>query len=418
MKIGYACLTVGVRETNYKTCIMKNVNYERLDELISHNLYSLENTIDYNIKNNIKLFRITSDLIPFGSSKVNDMEWWTEFESQFECIGRKINAGKIRISMHPGQYTVLNSPREEVVERAILDLEYHTRVLEALGCGQENKIILHIGGVYGDKKVAIDRFIKNYKKLDENIKKHLVIENDDKSYTVKDILYISNQVGIPVVFDNLHHEINHEDENKSEYYYIEECKKTWKKQDGDQKIHYSQQDMSKQKGSHSKSINSKQFLEFFSHLKREDIDIMLEVKDKNLSAIKCINLISKAENIKVLELEWKRYKYKILENNHRGYLEIRELLKNKKKYPALEFYCIVEESLDNEEYIGGQLNAAMHIWGYFKNKITEKEKQSFLKKIDLFESGTISINTIKNILMKLAQKYDQEYILDSYYFYI
>lgn len=416
MKIGYACLTLGVRDTIYKKCIMKNVNYERLAELISHNLHSLENTIDYNIKNNIKLFRITSDLIPFGSSQVNNIEWWSEFKDHFEKIGQKISSSKMRVSMHPGQYTVLNSPREDVVERAIADLQYHTRVLEALGVGQECKIILHIGGVYGDKKIAIDRFIENYKKLDRNIKKHLVIENDDKSYTVQDVLYISSQTEIPVVFDNLHHKINHDDSDKSEKYWIDKCRSTWKNEDGDQKIHYSQQDISKRTGSHSQTINSQEFLEFFNLLEREDIDIMLEVKDKNLSAVKCINLISKVNSIRALELEWRKYKYKILESNHNGYLEIRQLLKDKKRYPALEFYLIVEDSLQKETNKGGQLNTAMHIWGYFRNKTTEKEKQSFMKKIDAFEEGKISINTIKNILMKLALKYNEEYILNSYYF--
>ena len=417
MKIGYACLTIGVKDTNYKTCVMKNVNHERLAELISHNLYSLENTIDYNIKNSIKLFRITSDLIPFGSSEVNQLEWWNDFKNRFEEIGKKIKKSGMRISMHPGQYTVLNSPKKDVVERAIMDLKYHTKVIESLGCGQESKIILHIGGVYGDKKAAIERFIASYQQLDENIKKHLVIENDDKSYTVEDVLYISSRTKIPVVFDNLHHAINHND-NKSEKYWIDKCKDTWRIEDGYQKIHYSQQDISKKMGSHSKTINSQEFLNFFEILDREDIDIMLEVKDKNLSAVKCINSIAKEKNIKVLELEWKRYKYKILETNHRGYLEIRELLKDKESYPVLDFYKIIDKSLEQELEKGGQLNAVMHIWGYFKNKVTEKEKQSFKKKIDSFGKDNISIKTIKNILLKLAVKYNEEYILDSYYFSI
>ena len=95
MKIGYACIAIGVADTNYKTCTIKNANYERLAQLISHNLYSLENLIDYNIKNNIKLFRITSELIPFGSNEVNDLDWEDMFKEQFSVIAEKIKTSKM-----------------------------------------------------------------------------------------------------------------------------------------------------------------------------------------------------------------------------------------------------------------------------------------------------------------------------------
>ena len=418
MKIGYACLTVGVKDTNYRTCIMKNATDERLTELISHNLCSLERIIDYNIKNDIKLFRITSDLIPFGSSEINTLDWSNMFKEEFNKISEKIKMSNMRISMHPGQYTVLNSPREDVVKRAIEDLEYHTKVLKSLGVGQSGKIILHIGGVYGDKESAIKKFIENYEKLDEEIKKHLVIENDDKSYTVEDVLSISKQTGIPVVFDNLHHDINSYEKDKSESYWINECKDTWNDQDGDQKIHYSQQDQEKRKGSHSKTICSKEFYEFYKSLKRDDIDVMLEVKDKNVSAIKCINLITQDKNIKRLELEWSKYKYKILENSHKSYLEIRTLLKDKSNYPVEEFYSIIERALQTESNKGSEMNAIMHVWGYFKERVTDKERISFKKKMDSFENDKATLVSIKNILLKLALKYDENYLIESYYFYI
>lgn len=154
MSIGYACLTIGVPNTNLKSCTAKNANEEKLLELISHNLNSLENIIEYNIKNNIKLFRISSDLIPFGSSPINTLSWWEIFSSQFSEIGKKIKTSGMRVSMHPGQYTVLNSPNIEVVDRAIDDLNYHTKVLDSIGVGSEHKIVLHIGGVYNDKKAG------------------------------------------------------------------------------------------------------------------------------------------------------------------------------------------------------------------------------------------------------------------------
>ena len=157
MSIGYACLTVGVPNTETKRCIAKNATKMRLFELIESNLNALDRILDYNIANKIQLFRISSDLIPFGSSPINTLNWWQLFDSKFEALGNKIRVHKLRVSMHPGQYTVLNSPNKEVVERAVLDLEYHNKVLDCLRTGPEHKIILHIGGAYNNKLGEIGR---------------------------------------------------------------------------------------------------------------------------------------------------------------------------------------------------------------------------------------------------------------------
>ena len=304
MSIGYACQTIGVLNTNQKSCIMKNASETNLIDLIDHNLKSLENIIDYNMKNDIRLFRISSDIIPFASTSVNNLCWWNIFENQFLKIAEKIRTSGMRVSMHPGQYTVLNSPNIDVVTRAIADLNYHTMVLDSLKVESESKIVLHIGGVYNDKEQAIKRFITNYRNLDDSVRNRLVLENDDKSYNINDVLEIGTILNAPVIFDNLHNEINPGDNQKSAFYWIDACRKTWKENDGHQKIHYSQQNPLKRAGSHSSSILIDEFMAFYENLERSDIDIMLEVKDKNLSAVKCINSTSPGKRIKTLEIEW------------------------------------------------------------------------------------------------------------------
>src|SRR5690554_5392631 len=134
MSIGYACLTKGVPHANYKTCRKANATEENLNLLIEHNLNVLNTMIEYIHKEGLKLFRISSDIIPFGSDfVVNDIDWPKLYKPMFDEIGDKIKRYGIRVSMHPGQYTVLNSPREEVVNRALDDLKYHTLFLDSLG---------------------------------------------------------------------------------------------------------------------------------------------------------------------------------------------------------------------------------------------------------------------------------------------
>jgi len=416
MSIGYACLTVGVPNTGIKGCMLKNANEEKLAELIRHNLTSLKNIINYNDANDVRLFRISSDIIPFGSSPANTLQWRSVFKEDLSILGNSIGEAGIRVSMHPGQYTVLNSPDRQVAERAVDDLAYHSALLDNLKVDFTNKIILHVGGVYGDKKSAVTLFSDRYKDLDDSIKRRLVIENDDKSYHIGDVLELGSRLGIPVIYDNLHNKVNCCDPSKNDYYWISQCSASWKHEDGRQKVHYSQQDLHKSSGSHSESISVDEFLDFFAGLGEYKPDIMLEVKDKNLSAIKCINCTTSNKKVKALELEWSRYKYAVLEKSPNDYKKIRDLLKDKSSYPAIDFYRLIEHAYAQEVFPGNCVNAALHIWGYFKGMASVEEKERFFNLLQICQEKGSSMNTLKRFLYKLAEKYNQEYLHNSYYF--
>ena len=416
MNIGYACLAIAVPGSEMKSCTIKNADHERLLSLIEHNFNSLETLIDYNICNGIRLFRISSDLIPFGSSLAAELPWRETFSEKLSAIGKKILSSGMRGSMHPGQYTVLNSPDTSVVERSVKDLRYHTAVLDSMGLGSEHKIILHLGGVYGDKSQAISRFISRYKGLGTSEKSRLVLENDDRMYNIADILDTAACAGIPVVYDNLHNAVNPADKDRTDVDWIQLCSPTWNKNDGVQKIHYSQQHPDKKPGAHSDSIRVDPFLEFWRPLSGIDMDIMLEVKDKNLSALKCINCVL-GKGTPTLETEWARYKYCILEHSPGNYQAIRQLFRDKGSYQALELYRMIEESFDLPVVVGNGVNAAQHVWGYFKDKTSHAEKQHFQRQLQKFTLGAAEIQTVKNYLLRLAGKYQEEYLLNGYYFY-
>ena len=158
MSIGYACHTLAVSGAEMKKCLLRNADEATLRGLIEWNLSALERMVDYNLQNGIRLYRISSDLIPFASSPVNRIPWALDYAERLAAIGRKILLGGIRVSMHPGQYTVLNSPDPTVAENAVRELVYHTQLLDALGIPASHRIILHIGGAYGDKPAALARF--------------------------------------------------------------------------------------------------------------------------------------------------------------------------------------------------------------------------------------------------------------------
>ena len=418
MSIGYACLNIGTPDTNIRSVMQRNATPEKLTEVTAHNLAALEKMIDYNRKNNIQLFRISSDLIPFGSSPVNALPWWDIHAEAFQRIGAKIRKSGMRVSFHPGQYTVLNSPDDDVVARAILDLEHHAKMLECLGVNNEHKIVLHVGGIYGDKVAALERFATNFKRLAEAVQNRLIIENDDRLYNIEDVLGLAFRLQIPAVYDNLHHASNPPPSGGDDRYWIAAATKTWESRDGNQKIHYSQQSPGKRPGAHTDTIQLDTFLAFHEQLEDKQIDIMLEVKDKNLSAIKCQNATTTAPRMVLLEKEWGRYKYAVLERSPAVYQAIRTLLKDKEAYPVQEFYHLIDTAFAEEIRPGYAENAAAHVWGYFKKHATDAERRQYEKNLANYRNGGGTSATIKRHLFRLAQKYESEYLLQSLYFYL
>ncbi len=414
MRIGYACLTEGIPNTKMRSCIMKNASPEKLYELIEHNLYSLKNILLFNAENDIRLFRISSDLIPFGSSPVNTLKWWADFSDQFNELSAIIEKTGIRVSMHPGQYTVLNSPHPDVAARAIQDLIYHTRLLDCLNAGQNSKIILHLGGVYGDKDSALKRFAKAYMNLSHEIKSRIAIENDDKSYNINEVLNVGLKLKIPVVYDNLHSELNPFGDFTHNYW-IDKCKSTWHIIDGAQKIHYSQQAKGKSPGSHSRTIALKEFIRFSENIYDDSIDIMLEVKDKNISAVKCLNTIKK--EMRAFNSDWQRYKYKVLELSHEQYNKIKSML-DSNNFNIIECYTEIEVAFMQTPSILSQKLAAITIWSDCFINAEKKDKENFERLFGLFSEGKVSYSSIRSFLWKMALKYNSPQLQSSFYFHL
>ena len=415
MRIGYACLTVAVEQTSIRTCTLKNAALDRLLALAGENLASLERMIDYNLKNGIHLYRISSDLIPFGSSLAANLPWEAVYAERIASISKKIAQSGMRVSMHPGQYTVLNSADPGVVRRAIEDLQYHVRVLDALNLDQTHKIILHVGGKYNDPAGALARFRTVYRDLDESIRRRLVLENDGSIYTIAEVLDLCLSIGAPAVYDNLHNEIHPADTNKSDAYWVEACRPTWRAEDGAQKTHYSQPNPLKTRGAHSESIAIDPFLAYVASLPEPRPDIMLEVKDKNRSAVKCQFCLA-PPNQRLLETEWGRYKYAVLERSPQIYQELRTWLKDKQGDLTIPFYRLVESALALPEDRGRAVNALEHVWGYFSDCASPAEQKRYAAFLTRYQNGTATLSQGKALLHRLAKSYQQEYLLGSYYF--
>jgi UV DNA damage endonuclease len=289
MNLGYACInmSLGKKVTTNRTMIKRTFLEKGLDyvsDCVIQNVADLERIIEWNEQNGIKMYRMSSDMMPWATEyQFEQLKDWNEIAIILKRCGEKATQYGQRLSFHPGPFNVLVSPKEAVVQNTINDLEVHGRLMDALGLSKTpyNKINIHCNGVYGDKQSAMDRFIDNFKLLSDSVKSRLTIENDDKAsmYSVKDLMYIHNAIKIPIVFDYHHHTFN--TGNLSEQDALELAMSTWPK-GITPAVHYSESKMGSKPQAHS------DFVERIPETYGNIVDIMVEAKQKDLAILKFI----------------------------------------------------------------------------------------------------------------------------------
>jgi UV DNA damage endonuclease len=306
VKLGYPCINTSIPRYTPSTFRLAFYSEVRLIQTVKDNLNHLAKILKHNVNHDLLFFRISSDIVPFASHPICKFSWDKYFQSEFEEIGNYINNHHIRISMHPDQFVVINSPTEKIIQTSIDELKYHCRILDCMNLPETAKIQIHVGGVYGNKIDAIDRFVRMYnndnsKLLDEYVKRRLVIENDDRLYNLLDCIYINQKTGIPIVFDSFHYECLNSGE-ESLFSALKKATSTWKKdKDGIPMVDYSSQNVinddgvirDAKKGKHTTTIDQILFDIFLKETKGLDFDIMLEIKDKEKSALKALEILRK-----------------------------------------------------------------------------------------------------------------------------
>ena len=272
---------------------LQTKGFDILKEKIIQNLKDTIKLIEWNELNGIKVFRLSSELFPHKSnSKAPDYTFDFAIELLQE-IGKKAKLYNQRITFHPGQYNVIGTPNREMFNNTMNDLSYHCEVLDIMDMPDDSVIVIHGGGVYGDKKKTIDRWCKQFYELPKNVQKRLVLENCEKNFSIEDCLEVSERINIPVVFDTHHYEcyklLHPEEKFNPPDEYMHAVLETWWRRNIKPKFHISEQGSGKI-GHHSDFIET--IPEYLLEIPEKfgcNIDIMIEAKLKEQAIFKLYN---------------------------------------------------------------------------------------------------------------------------------
>ena len=283
-------MTLGKKVTTNRAMIKKTFESKGLDyvsELALKNASDIIKILEWNVLHGIYFFRLSSAIVPWGDHiDLKSLKDYDEIAKELKKAGDYAKLNDIRITSHPGPFVVLTSPNESVVYNAIADLELHGKIFDLMGLSKTpyNKINIHCNGVYGDKQSAMDRFCANYERLSDSVKTRLTVENDDKAsmYSVKDLMYIHNKIGIPIVFDYHHHQFC--TGGLSEEEAMKLAATTWPK-DITPIVHYSESKALHENNSKEKPQAHSDYINSLPNTYELDVDIMVEAKAKELAIL-------------------------------------------------------------------------------------------------------------------------------------
>lgn len=297
-RLGYACINTVLRNQKkpifcsrtlrLNTAKANGIDY--IKSLALQNVKDLYTILEYNVKNDIFFMRISSDLFPFATH--SEFGYDLDFaDALLKKAGKYAKENGIRLTCHPGQYNVLSSNKEDVIVNTIKDLNHHCDFLDRMELDQDSVMIIHGGGVYNNKENALERLKQNIKLLPENTRNRLVLENCEMSYTIEDLLLISEELQIPLVVDFHHNAIKPSSEPIE--FYFDRIFKVWNDRNIKPKVHVSNSlpgildtDNKTKRRKHS------DYIRFFHEplLKITfDIDVMLEAKQKEQAIFRLRN---------------------------------------------------------------------------------------------------------------------------------
>ncbi|SEB13492.1 UV DNA damage endonuclease [Thalassobacillus cyri] len=284
--------------TRFQTIPDREAAIRKLEAIARSNLHNTLRLLKHNLAHDISFFRMSSKLVPLATHE--DLRNWryiSALTEELKAIGDYAKANEMRVDFHPDHFVVINTHDKEIFQRAMIVLKYHFMLLHGMGIDPTHRCVLHLGGRYQDKEQALESFIENWALVPSSLQKMIMIENDDKSFTLEDCLYVCEKLNIPLVFDLHHHLANHSDKNWVNAW--SRVVNTWKSSPLPLKMHISTPKSEEKFKSHADFIDPEMFLDFVKNVSGTipQIDCMIEAKQKDEALFRLVNDLKDAQDI-------------------------------------------------------------------------------------------------------------------------
>ncbi|WP_053219500.1 UV DNA damage repair endonuclease UvsE [Virgibacillus senegalensis] len=271
----------------------------KLERIAKSNIHNCLRLLKHNKSLDISFFRLSSRLVPLAThQELADWNYLQVLQDDLDALGRYAKENKMRLDFHPDHFVVLNSPKEDIIKMSVKTLRYHQRLLTGMKIPTSHRCVLHVGGLYSDKQKALERFIDNWGRMNGELQQMIMLENDDKSFTIKDVLYLSEKLGVPSVFDLHHHFANHQELDWfSDWPRILE---TWKNSRLPVKVHFSSPKNEQNFRHHADYVDPNMVFEFAQKVSGtvNHVDCMIEAKQKDNALVQLVKDLQKFPQVK------------------------------------------------------------------------------------------------------------------------
>ena len=292
IRLGYVAMSVHLKNaspsqtmtySHFSKILNREAAIRKLEKISISNLGNCLRLMRYSLENGIRFFRLSSKLIPLANhEELQGWDYFAPLEDQLDEIKSFLQDNPLmRIDFHPDHFVLLNSPRSEVLNQSVHTLNIHRRLLKGFGLNPEHRCVIHVGGSYKDKEKSLEQFIHNWGFVPESIQSMILLENDDKVFTARDTLYLCEKLGVPIVFDLHHHEVNNDGVGWEQDW--DRIIATWKNSTLPLKMHISSPRSEKDFRAHADYIEPSGIEKFLHTVKGsvEQIDVMIEAKRKD-----------------------------------------------------------------------------------------------------------------------------------------
>lgn len=311
VRLGYVAMSVELKNsspsqtmtfTQFQKIRDREAAIRKLERIALANLENTHRLLKHNVFHEIHFYRLTSRLIPLANhEELADWNYMKPLKEKLREIGEYVEKNSMRIDFHPDHFVVLNSSKMDVLKNSLKTLKMHYLILKGMAINPTHRCVLHVGGNYNETVKSLERFVDNWMSVPKSIQQMIILENDDTSFTLDDTLYLSEKLGIPLVFDYHHHLAHHQNINWEENW--QRVITTWKDSPLPIKMHISSPKSDAEFRHHSDYVDVNMFFEFLNEIKGSvpEIHCMIEAKKKDEALFALIEDIKKREDVEMID---------------------------------------------------------------------------------------------------------------------